>query len=78
LSETAKEEMLKKVRARRLLPPADERRRIRQQAKVSLRNLAHALDVSHATVRGWERGATPRDRRAEYADVLAELKHAAQ
>jgi hypothetical protein len=33
--------------------------------------------VSYATVRGWENGATPRERRAEYADVLSELKRAA-
>jgi hypothetical protein len=36
-----------------------------------------ALDVSHATVRGWEQGATPREKRAEYADLLAELKRVA-
>jgi DNA-binding transcriptional regulator YiaG len=69
--------LLAQVRARRRLPPARERRQIRERAGVSLRSLASVLDVSHATVRGWEQGATPRERRAEYADVLAELKRAA-
>jgi DNA-binding transcriptional regulator YiaG len=38
--------------------------------------MAVVLGVSHAAVRGWEQGATPRERRAQYADMLAELKRA--
>ena len=71
------DELLEQVRARRRLPPPGERERIRKRAKVSLRAMGLALEVSHATVRGWEQGATPRERRAEYADLLAELKRAA-
>jgi DNA-binding transcriptional regulator YiaG len=76
LTETV-DELLAQVRARRRLPSPSKRRAIRERAGVSLRDLADALGVSHAAVRGWEQGATPRDRRAEYADVLAELDRAA-
>jgi DNA-binding transcriptional regulator YiaG len=76
LTETV-DELLAQVRARRRLPSPTERRAIRERAGVSLRDLAAALNVSHGTVRGWEQGATPRGRRAEYADVLAELERAA-
>lgn len=71
------DELLAQVRARRRLPPSAERVRIRKRAKVSLRAMGSALGVSHATVRGWETGSTPRDRAAEYAELLAELKSAA-
>jgi DNA-binding transcriptional regulator YiaG len=68
--------LLDQVRARRRLPPPAERKEIRERAGVSLRDLALVLGVSHAAVRGWEQGATPREQRAAYADVLAELKRA--
>ena len=66
--------LLERVRARRELPVAAARRRIRQAAGVSLRELADALGVSHAAVRGWEAGATPREHRAAYAGLLEALR----
>jgi DNA-binding transcriptional regulator YiaG len=69
------DELLEQVRSRRTLPPAAERRRIRERAGVSLRQMARAVDTSHAAVRGWEEGATPRrpEQRAAYARLLEEL-----
>jgi transcriptional regulator with XRE-family HTH domain len=71
---TGVDELLERVRSRRTLPTADERRRIRQAAGVSLRDVAAALGVSHTAVASWEEGVTPREHRAEYAALLAELR----
>ncbi len=68
------EELLDQVRARRRLPTPAERRRIRQKAGVSLREVAEVLGVSHSAVRTWEGGATPREQRAAYGDLLEELQ----
>jgi transcriptional regulator with XRE-family HTH domain len=73
LSVSSSDELLERVRARRRLPPPTERRRIRERAGVSLRDLAAAVGVSHATIRNWEAGATPREHRAAYARLLEEL-----
>lgn len=76
---TSTDVLLQQVRARRSLPPAAERRQIRERARVSLRQIAAAMSppVSHATVRNWEDGGTPRERhRKQYADLLAELRQA--
>jgi transcriptional regulator with XRE-family HTH domain len=67
------DELLKRVRARRVLPVPRERRRIREAADLSLRDVAAALGVSHTAVASWEAGATPREHRAAYADLLDEL-----
>lgn len=68
------DELLARVRARRSLPPAAERRRIREAAGVSQRELARALGVSWTAVYRWEQGSRPRTHAAEYGRVLAELK----
>ena len=70
-------QLLEQVRARRSLPKADERRRIREAAGVSLRDMAAVLGVSHSLVRHWELGGTPRAQRAAYADLLDELQRLA-
>jgi transcriptional regulator with XRE-family HTH domain len=74
---TGVDELLERVRSRRKLPIAKERRQIRERAGVSLRDVATALGVSHTAVAGWESGATPREHRAAYAQLLEELKRVA-
>lgn len=69
-------ELLAQVRARRRLPLPSERRRIREDAGVSLRAVAAALGVSHTAVASWEMGVTPRAHRAAYAQLLTELERA--
>jgi DNA-binding transcriptional regulator YiaG len=72
------DELLKRVHARRKLPPADERRRIREAVGLSLRDVGAALGVSHTAVSDWEAGAMPRERqRATYALLLDELRRLA-
>jgi len=68
------DELLERVRARRQLPSVVERRKIREEAGVSLRDLAAVLGVSHSLVRYWESGGTPREHRVAYAELLARLK----
>jgi transcriptional regulator with XRE-family HTH domain len=65
--------LLERVRSRRQLPVPSERRRIREQAGVTLRDVAIALGVSHTAVAKWEAGATPREQRNAYARLLDEL-----
>jgi DNA-binding transcriptional regulator YiaG len=73
---TSRDELLASVRARRKLPSAAERRRIREAAGVSLRQLGDAVGVSPMAVFRWEGGATPRDAQhaREYALLLEELR----
>jgi transcriptional regulator with XRE-family HTH domain len=71
---TSFDELLERVRSRRQLPAPAERRRIREAAGVSLRDVAAAVGVSHTAVAGWEAGATPREQRTAYAELLAELR----
>lgn len=68
--------LVAQIRSRRRLPPPAERRRIREEAGISLRTVASALGVSHTAVASWERGATPREHRAAYAQLLKELADA--
>ena len=72
----AQEELLERVRARRVLPMAEDRRRIREDAKVSQHEMAKALGVSWTAIWRWENGARPREHRHEvaYVDPLNELK----
>lgn len=72
-----REALLERLRAERELPPADERKRIREAAGVSIRQLAQALGVSPMAPVRWEQGATPRDHVREYADLLTELERLA-
>jgi len=71
----AQSELLERVRARRVLPIAAERRRIREAASVSQHELAKALGVSWTAIWRWEQGSRPREHRHEiaYADLLNEL-----
>jgi transcriptional regulator with XRE-family HTH domain len=73
------EQLLEQLRSRRRLPPGPERRRIREAAGVSLRQLAAAIPpngVSRMAVVRWEAGATPRDpaHLRGYEELLDELR----
>ncbi|GEM_PF-3803135 len=70
------EPLLELARARRLLPPPRERRRIREDAGLSLRQLADAVGCSHTAVALWESGRTPRQHRRAYAELLRALDDA--
>ncbi len=74
---TGADELLDRLRSRRGLPVAPERRRIRKAAGASLRDVAAVLDVSHTAVAAWESGATPREHYAAYARLLDEFKRVA-
>lgn len=52
------------------LPPAPRRRRIREAAGLSMREVARALNVDVMTVSRWEGGVRPR---AEHAVAYREL-----
>jgi hypothetical protein len=71
--------LLEQLRAKRDLPPHEERRRIRQAAGASLRDVARELErrgypVSHTAVRRWETSlASPRESRVAYMQLLEEL-----
>jgi len=52
--------LLERVRARRKLPPPAERRRIREAAGVSQREMAKALGTSWTSIQRWENGSRPR------------------
>jgi transcriptional regulator with XRE-family HTH domain len=71
----AEKELLERVRARRVLPPAAERQRIRKAAGLSQRELGCALGVSWMAINRWEAGSRPREHKHEvaYADLLIEL-----
>lgn len=68
--------LLDRVRSRCVqLPPPSQRRRIREDAHVSLRELARALGVTHAAIRNWEAGKGPGQHKVtQYANLLAELE----
>jgi DNA-binding transcriptional regulator YiaG len=71
--------LLEQLRSRRRLPPPAERRRIREAAGVSLRQLAAAIPpggVSVMAIVRWEAGSTPRDpaHLRAYSELLAELR----
>jgi transcriptional regulator with XRE-family HTH domain len=56
MSETKMDHLIEKVRTRRRLPPPEVRRMIRQQAGISLRELAQAIGVTQPTITRWELG----------------------
>ena len=74
MAATSVDELVERIRSRRELPDAAERRRIRIAAGVSLRDVAAAVGVSHTAVATWEAGATPREHRAAYVRLLDELR----
>ena len=69
------------VRQRRLspLPEVAERRRIREDAGVSLEQVADELGVSHTAVSYWERGVwnPSAENAAKYRQLLEQLADAA-
>lgn len=73
------EQLLEQLRSRRQLPPPAERRRIREAAGVSLRELAGAIGTSHMAVDRWEKGAAPRNpaHLRAYSRLLDELRRLA-
>lgn len=70
------EHLLERVRSRRTLPRPDERRAIRDDAGLSLREVAAAIGVSRMAVVRWESGAKPRNPEhvAAYGRLLEELR----
>jgi DNA-binding transcriptional regulator YiaG len=82
MMEDRAEALLNRLRSQRRLPPATERRRIREAAGVSLRQLASAIPpsgVSPMAVMRWEAGSIPRDPAhvRAYGRLLNELKRLA-
>ncbi len=67
-------ELLERLRASRALPPAAQRREIREAAGASLRDVARELGVSATSVIRWERGASPGPRTTDYARLLEQLR----
>ena len=68
-------DLLERLRAKRELPLPEERRRIREAAGASLRDVARELGVSHTAVRRWETTrAVPRESRIAYVRLLDELR----
>jgi DNA-binding transcriptional regulator YiaG len=76
ITEVGPNELLARVRARRKLPVAAERRRIRVDAGVKLREIAVAVGVSDMAVVRWEQGSQPRNPHhvAAYGHLLDELR----
>jgi DNA-binding XRE family transcriptional regulator len=70
-------ELLERLRARRALPLAAERRQIRLDAGASLRDVAREIGVSATSVIRWERGSSPGAHTTAYARLLEELKRLA-
>jgi transcriptional regulator with XRE-family HTH domain len=71
-------ELLERVRTTPRLPAPRDRRRIREAAHISQRDVAAALGVSVMAINRWERGLT-RPRRthaAAYLSLLEQLEDA--
>jgi transcriptional regulator with XRE-family HTH domain len=71
---TTDSELLERLRARRELPLPAERRRLREAAGASLRDVAREFGVSATSVIRWERGASPGPHTGAYARLLAEFR----
>lgn len=80
VTEERTEALLEQLCSQRQLPPGPERRRIREAAGVSLRQLAAAIGVSAMAIVRWEQGATPRDpaHLRAYGRLLDELARLSQ
>jgi DNA-binding transcriptional regulator YiaG len=70
-------ELLERLRAKRALPPAAERKAIRKAAGATLRDVASEIGTSATSVFRWEQGAKPGMHTAAYAQLLEELKRVA-
>lgn len=70
--------LVERLRAAQL-PSPRERRRIRERAGATLRDVAQELGVNPMSVHGWERGAQPRREHAiAYRRLLDRLDEVAQ
>jgi DNA-binding XRE family transcriptional regulator len=57
------------------LPPASERKRLREHFGVTQKELAESVGVSRQTVVAWERGSEPNgNERVKYARILNRWK----
>ena len=72
----AQEDLLVRLMSKRKLPTAAERRRIRENAGCSLRDIAAVVGVSQMAVVRWEQGAQPRkpEHLLAYGRLLDELR----
>jgi hypothetical protein len=77
LADLSNSELLERLRAKRTLPAAVERRRIREAAGASLRDVASEIGTSATSVIRRERGASPGVHTAAYSRLLDELKRIA-
>jgi DNA-binding transcriptional regulator YiaG len=76
--ETGEGDLLERLRSKRTLPSAADRRQIREAAGASLRDVASALGTSATSVIRWERGASPpRHLIPAYARLLEQFKQLA-
>jgi predicted transcriptional regulator len=69
--------LIDEVRLRRSLPSIEDRRRIREDARVSQQQIADEVGVTQATVANWEAGMTePGDSSTlrRYVEVLRQLE----
>jgi transcriptional regulator with XRE-family HTH domain len=66
--------LLDRLRAKRTLPTPEARRRIRENAGASLRDVASEIGTSPTSIIRWERGASPGQHSAAYARLLDELQ----
>ncbi|MFD5105722.1 helix-turn-helix domain-containing protein [Streptomyces cinereoruber] len=76
---TPAEKIRSRMGVRLELPQPDERRRLREAARLSQQDIADAIGVTRAAVGHWETGyRSPRGRLlANYVDVLRVLQGAA-
>ena len=76
---TAGDQVLDRLTLQAMVPPADERRRIREAANATRRDVAEAMAVSQQTVANWEAGVGPGPQhRDAYVHLLAELRRVAE
>jgi transcriptional regulator with XRE-family HTH domain len=54
------DDLIRRAKNRNGLPPYAERRQIRTNARVSMRDLGDAVGVSHVAIAHWEAGQNPR------------------
>jgi len=76
---TSRDHVLDRLTLQAMVPPADERRRIRTAAKARRRDVAEAIGVTQQTVANWEMGLGPGPRHVDaYVALLGELRRVAE